>query len=239
MRVWASQLVDLAAPQPGMRILDIACGTGIVTHQFAERISNQGQIVGYDISPEMLAVAQAKQSDTIIDWRLGDASHLPFEDQAFDIVTCQFGFMFFENRVANLQEMYRVLAPRGQLMILVWGAIERNPGFRAVAEGFERHVSAEAGNSIRGSFVMGDSQQMRDVVTAAGIQEARVQEVAAQAHFPSVELPVHGYGALLQAVIDEATHSRLIADVTAALQSYISQDGLVYPMAANLLYVRK
>lgn len=239
MCVWANRLVELLELKPGQQILDVACGTGAVTYLLAERNGNNGQIIGYDISPEMLAIAQAKQSNTNIEWQLGDASRFPFQDETFDVVTCQFGFMFFEDCVANLREMYRVLASGGQLVILVWGAIERNPGFLAVAEGFSHHVSAEAGNSIRGSFALGDSQQLRSLAAAVGFRDVNIQEVAAQAHFPSVERLVHGYGAMLQAVIDEATHMRLITDVTAILQSYVNPDGLVFPMEAILMQIQK
>lgn len=239
MLAWANRLVNLVELKPGLRILDVACGTGVVAHLFAERNGNNGQIVGYDINPEMLAIAHAKQSNSVIEWRLGDASRMPFEDKSFDIVACQFGLMFFEDRVTNLREMYRVLASGGQLAVLVWGAIDRNPGFLAVAEGFKHHVSIEASDSIRGSFILGDSQQMRSLAAAAGFSHANIQEVTAQAHFPSLELLVHGYGAMLQVVVDEATHKRLISDVTARLQSYVNQDGLDYPMEAILMYVRK
>lgn len=237
-RVWATRLIDQLELVSNKRILDVACGTGVVTHLFAERNGHHGQIVGYDINPEMLAIAQAKQSKAVIEWRLGDASHLPFQDNSFDIVTCQFGLMFFEDRVLNLKEMYRVLALDGQLAILVWGAIERNPGFLAVAEAFKQHVSTEAGDSIRGSFVLGDLRQMRALADKAGFQ-AVIQEVTAQAHFPSVERLVHGYGAMLQSILDEGTYMSLITDVTATLQTYMDHEELVYPMEAILMHVRK
>lgn len=239
MRLWASRLVDLAEPLPGTQILDVACGTGVVAHLFVERIGNAGRVVGYDISPEMMAIARAKQSNSAIEWRQGNALELPFQDGAFDIVTCQHGLMFFEDRVRGLQEMYRVLAPGGSLLVLVWGAIEHNPGFFAVAEGFKRHVSVEASDSIRGSFVLGDNHQVRLLADAAGFQNAVIQELTEQAYFPSVEIHVHGYGAMLQAVVEEVVHTRLITDVTVALQSYVNHAGLHCPMEAILMHVRK
>lgn len=239
MRPWAYRLVDLLELKPGRRILDVACGTGAVTCLLAERNANNGRIIGYDLSPEMLAIARAKKTVSHIEWQLGDASRIPYQDESFDIVTCQFALMFFEDRVAVLREMYRVLASAGQLFVLVWGAIERNPGFFAAAEGFSHHVSADAGDSIRGSFALSDSQQVRALAAAAGFQDATIQEVAAQAHFPSVERLVHGYGAMLQAVIDEATYRRLISHVIAALQPYVNHDGLVFPMEAILMHIRK
>lgn len=239
MQTWANRLVDLAKARSGTRILDVACGTGVVTYQFAERNGNNGQIVGYDINPEMLAIAQAKQSNASIEWRQGNVLELPFQDGAFDIVTCQHGLMFFEDRVRGLQEMYRVLAPGGSLLVLVWGPIEDNTGFLSAAKGFGQYAGIEVGNSIRGMFVLGDIQQMRSLAEAAGFQDGVIKSIAAQAHFPSVEDFVHGFGALMQPAIDEATQLALLTDITTALQSYVNHEGLVFPMEAILIHVRK
>ncbi|MBZ0283408.1 MAG: class I SAM-dependent methyltransferase [Anaerolineae bacterium] len=239
MRAWANRLVDLVELKPGKRILDVACGTGAVTHLFAEHNGNNGQIVGYDINPEMLAIAQAKLPNIGIEWQLGNALELPFQDGAFDIVTCQHGLMFFEDRVRGLQEMYRVLAPGGKLLVLVWGSIEDNPGFLVAAEGFGRYAGIESGNSIRGMFVLGDISQMRSLAETAGFQDAIIETVAAQAHFSSVEEFVHGFGALIQPAIDEATQLALLTEITTALQSYVNHEGLIFPMEAVLMHVRK
>ena len=239
MQTWANRLVELATSRPGARILDVACGSGVVTHLFAGHIGKTGQIVGYDINPEMIAIAQAKQPDTGIEWRQGNALEMPFQDGTFDIVTCQHGLMFFEDRVRGLQEMYRVLAPGGQLLVLVWGSIEDNPGFLFAAEGFGRYAGIEAGNSIRGMFVLGDVRQMRSLAEAASFRDAVVKPVAVQAHFPSVEDFVHGFGALIQPPIDEATQLELLAEITTTLQPYVNHEGLTFPIEAILMQVRK
>lgn len=238
VHMWVSHLADRVDLKTVKSVLDVACGTGVVTHQFADRMNGAGKIIGYDISPEMLAIATSNANDGI-EWRLGDAMSLPFPNDFFDVVTCQFGLMFFEDRVKGLREMYRVLAPQGQLLVLVWGAIEQNLGFFAVAEGFRRHVSVDASESIRGSFTLGDRQQVRSLADAAGFQNAVITQVTAQAHFPSVETLVHGYGALLQPPIDETTQLELLAEITTTLQSYVHHEGLVFPMEAILMHVRK
>lgn len=239
MQTWANRLVDLAKARSGVRILDVACGSGVVTHLFAEHVGKMGQIVGYDINPDMIAIAQAKQRDAAIEWRQGNALELPFQDGAFDIVTCQHGLMFFEDRVRGLQEMHRVLAPGGSLLVLVWGPIEDNPGFLAAAEGFGRYAGIEPGNSIRGMFVLGDIRQMRSLAEAAGFRDAVIETVAAQAHFPSVEDFVHGFGALMQPPIDEATQLELLTEIATALQPYVNHDGLVFPMETILMHIWK
>lgn len=239
MHAWANLLVDLAVLEPGMRTLDVACGTGVVTEVLAERNGNTSHIVGYDRNPEMLSIAQAKQLNGTKDWQLGDATCLPFQDKSFDLVTCQFGLMFFEERIRGLQKMYRVLAPGGTLLILVWGPIERNPGFMAAANGFERYVGIESGNSIRGMFVLGDIREMRSLADAAGLQDAVIRPIAAQAQFPSVEDFVHAFGALIQPSITKMAQIELLAETTTALQSYVDHGVLVFPMEAILMKAQK
>ncbi|MBL8161678.1 MAG: class I SAM-dependent methyltransferase [Anaerolineae bacterium] len=239
MQTWANRLVDLANARPGIRILDVACGSGVVTRKFAERNGNSGQIIGFDINPDMIAIAQVKQPSSIIEWREGNVLELPFQDSTFDIVTCQHGLMFFEDRVKGLQEMYRVLVPGGSLVVLVWGPIEDNAGFLAAAEGFGRHVGIEAGDSIRGMFVLGDLGRMRSLAKASGFRDVDVKTVAAQAHFPSVEDLVHGFGALMQSAISEAIQLELLTDIATTLRPYVNDDGLVFPMEAIVMHVRK
>jgi ubiquinone/menaquinone biosynthesis C-methylase UbiE len=239
MQTWANQLVDMAKASPGARILDVACGSGVLTLLFAQQIGKLGQFVGCDINPDMIAIARAKQPDAAIEWRQGNALELPFEDGTFDIVTCQHGLMFFADRVTGLQEMYRVLAPGGSLLAIVWGQIENNPGFFIAAEAFGRFAGIESGNSIRDMFVLGDIRQMRSLAQAAGFRNVVIKAVAAQSKFPSVENFVHGFGALLQPAIDEAVQREMLTAIDTSLQPYVTHEGLVFPMEAILMQVRR
>src|SRR5262245_30404570 len=97
---WAPKLADAAQIQPGQRVLDVACGTGIVAREVSARIGSGGRVVGVDPSPGMLAVA--RQLAPNIEWREGVAESLPFPDQSFDTVVSQFGLMFFTDRPRSL-----------------------------------------------------------------------------------------------------------------------------------------
>jgi ubiquinone/menaquinone biosynthesis C-methylase UbiE len=103
MREWAPRVIALANPQPGESILDVACGTGALTRMVAKSIGPNGRVVGLDLSPEMLAVARKitldPSSAAPIKWREGDVNTIPFENETFDIVFCNFGLMFFPDRV--------------------------------------------------------------------------------------------------------------------------------------------
>src|SRR5262245_20233146 len=105
--LWAADLVTRAAPRPGDRVLDVACGTGIVARLAAERLNGVGRLVGLDINAGMLAVARSIPSHPglPIEWLEGSALEMPFPDRAFDLVLCQLGLQFFPDRLAALGEM--------------------------------------------------------------------------------------------------------------------------------------
>ena len=99
---WAMDLLDGIKPQRGERVLDVACGTGIVSRLVAERVGLSGKLIGLDINPGMLAVAgSATPAGAPIEWRQGNAEDLPFPDEAFDLVLCQQGLQFFPNKAGR------------------------------------------------------------------------------------------------------------------------------------------
>src|SRR5712664_1454339 len=93
---WAVDLVKLAALIPGERVLDVACGTGIVARLAAERVGPMGRVIGLDLNAGMLTVARSASAGTEnIEWREGNATALPFADKTFELVLCQQGLQFF------------------------------------------------------------------------------------------------------------------------------------------------
>jgi len=131
--VWAPIIVDLAQPRPGERVLDVACGTGIVARIAAARVGPTGSVVGVDLNPGMLSVARSVvstdvRSDGPLHWQEASADKLPFPDGSFDVVYCQLGLQFFANRAAALREMRRVLDAEGRLALMVWQGIHESPG---------------------------------------------------------------------------------------------------------------
>ena len=126
---WARLVVDLADLQSGDRVLDVACGTGVVTRVAAEKVGERGAVVAADLNPGMLALAGSLPAPrgATVEWRQADAGALPFADQAFDVVLCQLGLQFFTDRAIALREMYRVLRPGGDVVVMVWRPIERSP----------------------------------------------------------------------------------------------------------------
>lgn len=180
----ADRLIDAASPEPGQRVLDLATGTGIVARRIVSRIGAAGTVTGLDISPNMLAVARdrASKEGLNIAWVEGPAEALPFPDAAFDLVTCQFGLMFFSDRTAALREVHRVLAPGGRVAFLVFQEIERHPFYVRLDE----VIMARFGLSgVQDIFALGDRDTLRELVVGTGFRNIRIEPWSIVARFPN------------------------------------------------------
>jgi ubiquinone/menaquinone biosynthesis C-methylase UbiE len=239
---WVERTLALAAPRPGERLLDVACGTGAVTRRAAQVVGPGGQVVGLDLSPEMLAVARSvhRQEDGVtIEWREGTADSLPFADGGFDVVTCQLGLMFFPDRVAALKEMRRVLAPDGRVALMTWGLLEKSLGNAAVARAWGLRIGAEQAAKFQTMHLLSDPAEVRRLLKEAGFAEIDVQKQEGHASFPSPQALVCGYGALTGLEADAALRDNLCADVARLLNDYCSDEGLNYPTEAILTFARQ
>lgn len=120
---------DLAARAKALgpaSVLEVACGTGVVTRALAAALPPACSIVATDLNEAMVAHAELLGTLRPVTWRQADVMALPYSDNSFDLVVCQFGVMFFPDRVAAYQEIRRVLAPGGTFLFNVWNGIEAN-----------------------------------------------------------------------------------------------------------------
>ncbi|HXV32258.1 MAG TPA: class I SAM-dependent methyltransferase [Sinorhizobium sp.] len=132
---YALDLAERVAQLKPLDVLEIAAGTGVVTRALAPRLDIEAQLVATDLNEPMLDIARAKQhDDERIVFQQADAQALPFDDESFDVVLCQFGVMFFPDRVKGYREVRRVLKPGGCFLFNVWDRIEANEVPQAVVE---------------------------------------------------------------------------------------------------------
>jgi len=221
---WAPRLCDAADAARGLRVLDVACGTGVVAREAARR---GAEVTGLDRNAGMLAVAQ--RLAPAVQWREGLAERMPFDDGAFDAVICQFGLMFFEDRVKALAEMARVTKPGGRLVVATWDSLERTPGYRAMVDLLHRLFGADIAAGLRAPFVLGDRDELRDLFQIAGIAAPRIETVTGTARFPSIEAWVRTdiKGWTLAEAIDEAQYARLQGSARQDLKQFTQPDGSV------------
>lgn len=172
-RPWAEITLDVVKLSPGDRILDVACGTGIVARVAKERLADGVQVVGIDVSPNMLAIARAVAPD--IDWREGNANNLPLRNgEQFDVVVCQQGLQFFSDKPAAVAQMQRALIDNGRLAITTWRHDDEIPFFRELRRVAERHVGAIADQ--RHSF--GDAARLEALLREAGFHEVKSKTIS-------------------------------------------------------------
>src|SRR5262249_57570975 len=115
---YSRRLVEVAAIKPGDRVLDVACGTGVVTRLVANKIGSAGQVVGFDLNAGMLARARASRETAVaIEWRLGNATDMPFADGTFHCFICQHGLQFIPTKTTAVSEIHPLLAHPPPLLI--------------------------------------------------------------------------------------------------------------------------
>lgn len=236
-RHWGPVLCDAANIGPGQRVLDVACGTGALTVAVAERVAPRGAVLGLDANPEMLEVARRKQGS--IEWRDGRAESLPFADASFDAVVSQFGLMFFDDRVAALREMQRVLRPGGHLAVAVCDALEHSPGYAALAALLERLFGSTIADSFRAPFVLGDAEVLRALCTEAGIAEPSVDQRQGVVRFRSIDALVSTERACawtLGGLLDDDQFESLRREAQRTVRPFVDAAGSVaFAMPALLL----
>jgi ubiquinone/menaquinone biosynthesis C-methylase UbiE len=242
--VWAPILVELAQPCSGERVIDVACGTGIVARIAAKRVGPTGAVVGVDLNPGMLSVARSvastdSGSGAPLQWQEASADKLPLPDGSFNVVYCQLGLQFFADRAAALREMRRVLGTNGRLALMVWRGIHESPGFAVLAEALERNIGQAAATIMRAPFGLSNADELEALVSAAGFQNVVIRQRSGTVRFPSVERFVLSYvaGSPLAGPLskmDDAARETLISDVRNDLTKYESDTELAFPIAAHL-----
>ena len=124
---YARETAERVAMHAPRDVLEIAAGTGVLTRAMAARLGGDARIVATDLNQPMLDMAMASQgTDSRVTWKQADGQALPFDDNTFDAVVCQFGVMFFPDKVKGYSEARRVLRPTGRYIFNVWDAVEHN-----------------------------------------------------------------------------------------------------------------
>ena len=182
---------DLAARlmvKPGMRMLETACGTGIVTERLAARLAGQGTLVASDLNEPMMAYAsQRLGAGARVEWRQADATALPFDDRSFDAVVCQFGVMFYPDKARGLREAFRVLRSGGQYLFNVWDSLEHNPVPRITHETVTSFFPVDPPQFYTIPFSLFDTAPVKAWLHDAGFVEIQAHPLAKTGTSPSIE----------------------------------------------------
>ncbi|MEP6783423.1 MAG: methyltransferase domain-containing protein, partial [Acidobacteriota bacterium] len=236
---WSEQLrpaqdlmLALADLQPGERVLDVACGTGLVTFRAADAIGPSGFVAASDISEDMVAsVAAAATARGITgDFRRMDAETLEHPDADFDAVLCGLGLMYVAEPPNAIGEMRRVLKPGGRAAAVVWGA-RKNCGWAEIFPIVERRTASDVCPMF---FQLGTGSTMAGEFRSAGFTGVREERITVPIVFPTADAAIGaafigGPVALAHSRFDDPTRDSAYAEYLESIEPYRSGDAYHVP----------
>jgi SAM-dependent methyltransferase len=237
---WAPLLCDAAGVASGHRVLDVACGTGIVARTAADRVAPDGTVVGVDLNEAMLTVARRVRPDN--EFRQSDASALPAADAEFDAVLCQMALMFFPDRAGALREMARVAAPGATVALLVPGALEHQDSFSRFVDVAVRHAGPDARSLLTAYFVCGDLDELTALVGSAGLEVLTARTEVGTYRAPAVDafVTTEVESTPLVERISAEVYDRIRAGAHEVLAPFTGSGGAVEaPFETNLVTARR
>jgi ubiquinone/menaquinone biosynthesis C-methylase UbiE len=256
---FARDLIQLCNIRGSDRILDVACGTGIVSRLAIDYVDvTVGKVVGVDINPVMLNVARRCSAGKGIEWKEGSAISLPFPNESFDLVVCQQGLQFVPDRLKALREMNRMLVGAsnrdkdyecGRLVLSVWTSIKDSPGFHILERLLQETISHEAATIMQLPHSLSDSSELISLARAAGFSKIMSKEVTKTISFPSVEEFVVGFtnGSMLASYfsdkkkVDDILRNKLLNRASRELSQFVDEYSgkLSFPLSTRLIFANK
>lgn len=246
----ATHVLSVRSPSASAQVLDVACGTGILTRRAAAPEHGAARVVGVDVNPAMIDVARqtAPSSGQVpVEFHVGDGTALELDDAAFDLAYCQQGLQFYPDRAAGARELRRVLRPDGTAVVAVWQGPERHPFFVQLAD-IEEPRLADLGADVDrddalAPFSFGDPDVLRSTLLDAGFRHVDVVARTVQARFADadrfIERLEFAYAAVIPAFAeDPESFDRYLAniadDARDLVSTYRDGDEVVIPMHANI-----
>lgn len=221
------------------RILETAVGTGIVTRAIHQAVPS-AQIVATDINPAMLDFAAQKLQAANVSFQLADAQNLQYPAASFDLVVCQFGAMFFPDKIRASQEAHRVLRPNGHYLLVTFNQLEFNPIAKAAQDAINvLFANTPLDYMERGPFSYSNPAQIKDDLIAGGFNEVDVKTLelsgAVNANDAAQGLV---FGSPLRSEIERRDSSALDRASEAVAQALAQWDGKNAPISAHLVIAR-
>jgi SAM-dependent methyltransferase len=236
------RLLELSAPQPGERVLELACGAGGLGLAAARRVAPGGEVVISDVAPEMTAIATTRARAHGVDnvsVRELDLERIAEADATYDVVLCREGLMLVPDPARAAREIHRVLRPGGRFALAVWGPRERNPWLGVVLDAVSAHTGTPVPPpGIPGPFSLEDAGELSSLLSGAGLAGVAVGELPAPLRAPSFEdwwtrtSALAGPLAKLLASLPEEAATGIRANAREASARYETADGLEFPGVA-------
>lgn len=235
---WAKRTVEKLSLSDGDQLLDIACGTGIVARIAKASKIGELRITGIDINEAMLEVAKGIEPE--IDWIRGNVQNLPFDDQSFEKISCQFGFMFFEDQVKSLNEMKRIRKSEGKTIIGIWDKIEANEGYFDLLQIIENIGGQDLGQILRSPFILGDKDEINKIIKSSEISNYMIETIRTKVEFQSIDhwIDCDVIASPIAEEITDQQYSELLKKAKLELNKYLTKDQKVrFNMSAHIVTI--
>ena len=236
---WAPHVVDMGDVAAGQSVLDVACGTGVVARAAAVRVGPEGRVVGVDVNPAMLTVAERVCRG--VELRRGDVSDLPFDPGTFDAVLCQMALMFFADRQRAIGEMGRVVKPDGTVVVMVPSSLDAQPAYRLLVELAAGHAGPEAVAMLSAYWVCGDLDKLCGTVRSAGLDVLSTRTRMGAARFDSIDefVAVEVESTPVRERLTDGEYDRLRREAHDVLAEFTAPDGTAeIPIEGHLVAAR-
>ena len=235
-----ARLLEMADLQPGERVLDVACGTGLITFSAADAVGPEGAVVGTDLSGEMVEAVQSeagRRGLTNLSCERMDAEHLDLPDESFDVALCALGLMYAPDPIEAMREMHRVLVPGGRAVVAVWGA-RANCGWAEIFPIVDSRVKTEVCPLF---FQLGTGASLESAIKTAGFGETGDERLATIMRYESEENALvaafaGGPVALAYSRFEETVREEAHAEYLASIESY--RDGAGYLIPGEFVVAR-
>ncbi len=240
-RTWAQEMVKRACLRGDERILDAACGSGIVARTAAAG-HRTDLICGVDVNEIM--INKARDIETAIAWHHSDVTSMPFDDCCFDVILCQQGLQYFPDQVGALTQMQRVLADHGRIILSVWRPIEYSPFYDALCRLLEKYVSRTAASMLAAAYSIGDADTIKELFEYAGFSTVHITIVVKQMRFSPFDEFVMG-GMMASPFFKDiqempaADREAFLLEMALSNQDYLDDDGLAAPMESYIVSAEK
>ncbi|MBY8977535.1 methyltransferase domain-containing protein [Rhodobacteraceae bacterium NNCM2] len=235
----ARATLDVVPLATGDKLLDVACGTGIVARSVRDRYGPGVAVTGADLNDSMIEMARRLTSSVVppIEWVVADATNMPFEDEAFSICICQQGVQFIPDKMAAVREFRRVLKPGGRVAISVWAGA--SAFFVAMADALGRHVGEAVAEQSLAPFAFRAEETVPGLLSDSGFGEVSVQALSIDRIIgdPETAIPKEIFGNPVGPKVKEKGEEvlgRIVADIIRDCARFEVKGALVVPQKAHL-----
>jgi ubiquinone/menaquinone biosynthesis C-methylase UbiE len=240
----AEKTLDAISLPKEATVLDVACGTGVVAKAVSSRLSEPSRIVGADINPAMIEIAQrtVPRNQHSFEWIVAPAEQISTQDNQFDLVFCQQGLQFFPDKKAALKESHRVIKTGGRLIVTCWATIP--PFFQIVANVLEHHVGVDAAKIAVNPFIWNDAEQIQKLISDAGFNVSSpiplpvTRNMSASFDAMKEEILATPNEPVLRSLTEKKL-SVVVSEILDGVQKYKQGDELAMPQLAHLFSASK